>query len=240
MADLDGDQRHLDCVRAVFGELQRVAEKDRREWTCPSHLPVVPHAAQLSTFCLLLLKALPMSPVEQSADRDKLTTLLTAALRKAEAVWADALSKKSDKARDRLLDDREAIRSVVMRVVRFADRQMGRGPIPLSAFIDSVQDALADLTARCTALVEKKLAGGITDGSGSDVPSAVYGALAVTSVAGGMVGRRVMSDRETSAVRVAVKLAAKKDETEKAEPESAKRIRRTLKKLGPHLPEERA
>lgn len=234
------DQRQHDCVRAVFAELQRVAEKERGEWSCPTHLPVVPHTAQLSTFCLLLLKALPMSPVEQPADRDKLTTLLTAALRKSQAVWAEAISKKSDKARDGLLDDREAIRAVVMRVVRFADRQLGRGPFPLSAFIDNVQDALAGLTARCTALVEKKLVGAMPDGSGSGIPSPVYGALAVTSVAGGMVGRRVMSDREASAIRVAVRLATRKGESEKAEPESVRRIRRTLKKLGPHLPKKRA
>lgn len=240
MADAFEEHRHRDCVRAVFTELQRVAEKDRHEWSCPTHLPVVPHTAELSAFGLLLLKALPMSPVEQSADRDKLTTLLTAALRKSQAVWAEAIAKKSIKSRDRLLDDREAIRSVVMRVVRFADRQLGRGPFPLSAFIDNVQDALADLTARCTALVEKKLVGAMPDGSGSGIPSPVYGALAVTSVAGGMVGRRVMSDREASAVRVAVKLAARKGGAEKAEPESVKRIGRTLKKLGPHLPEERA
>jgi len=240
MEEVGTDNRALDLLRAVLAELERVATQRRSEWTCLSHLPVVPHAAQLSLFGLLVLKGIESHSPPISVNTEKLGALLAAASQTAQGVWADAISKGTGSARDKLLNDQEAIRPAVMKAVEFADRSWGRIDLALSEFIDNVQDALADLTGRYADLVEKKLVGAMTDGSASGVPSAVYGALAVASVAGGMVGRRVMSDRETSAVRVAVKLAAKKGETEKAEPEPAKRIRRTLKKLGPHLPEKRA
>lgn len=227
-------------IRAVFAELQRVTEQDRDAWTVKTHLPVVPHTAQLSLLGLMLLKGVDRGHEEVFAYHDRLEKLLSTAYQESKGVWADALTKKKPEARDKLLNNNKTIRPAVMKAVNFADRKFGLLDMPLGRFIDNVQDALADITGRITAVVEPKLGVGVPGKSPPDLPSAVYGALALSNLAAGMKGRRVMSAKETSIARMAARLGSQKDDKGGPEPKAVKRLRKTLKELAPHLPEQRA
>jgi len=58
-------------------------------------------------------------------------------------------------------------------------------------------------------------------------------------LAGGLAGRREMIPKEVSAARVLVRMGAEKDEAGGPEPKPVKRLRKTLKELAAHLPEQR-
>jgi hypothetical protein len=205
--------------RGVVAELQRVVERDRAAWTIKTHLPVVPHAAQLSLLGLLLLKGMAPECMEVFPHRDRLEDLLGKAYRKA----------KDDKI----------LQPTVMKAVRFCERNFGLMDFSPEMFLrnSSVQDTLAEMTGTIAELVGKKL----SDSTGQllpDVPSAVSGALAVASLAGGLAGRRVMSAKEASAARCIARLGSKKDATGGPEPKEVRRLRKTLKELAAQLPEQ--
>jgi hypothetical protein len=225
--------------RGVVAELQRVVERDRAAWTIKTHLPVVPHAAQLSLLGLLLLQGMAPECMEVFPHRDRLEDLLGKAYRKAKDAWGESLFKTKPEARDRVLNDDKILQPTVMKAVRFCERNFGLMDFSPEMFLrnSSVQDTLAEMTGTIADLVGKKL----SDSKGQllpDVPSAVSGALAVASLAGGLAGRRVMSAKEASAARCIARLGSKKDATGGPEPKEVRRLRKTLKELAAQLPEQ--
>lgn len=232
--------RHTDFFRAVLAELQRVTEQDREFWTVGTRLPVVPHAAQLSLLGILLLKGIKSgSDDEVDTHRDELEARLEKAYRASKTVWFEAATKKKPQARDKLLNDGKKIRTPVMKAVNFAQKNIGLHGMELSSFTANVQDTLAELVGKVSAAVEMKVGAGVKGGAGQ-VPGAVFGALTLGMLTGGMVGRREMTPKEVSAARIAARLGSQKDETGGPEPKEVRRLRKTLKDLAQHLPEQRA
>lgn len=241
MAGIETSSGRLpDFIRAVLSELERVTEHDRDAWSVKTHLPVVPHAAQLSLLGLLLLKGVDPGHESLFAHRDRLEELLAKAYRGAKSVWGEAMTKKKPEARKKLLNDTKAIRPTVMKAVNFADKKFGLHDMPLNGFTDNVQDAIAEITGRITAVAEQKLGVGVPGKSPPQLPSAVYGALAIATLASGMQGQRVMSAKQTSIARMAARLGSQKDDAGGPEPKAVKKLRKTLNELAPHLPEQRA
>jgi hypothetical protein len=232
--------RQQDFIRAVLVELQRVTEQNRDAWTVKTSLPVVPHAAQLSLLGILLLKGVDSSHVEIYSCREKLEGLLGKAYQEAKKVWQEALTKTRPEARDKLLNDNKMIRPAVMKAVDFADQKFGLLDMPLGSFTGNVQDTLAELVGKVSEAIELKIRPGAKSGATGQVPGAVYGAVTVGMLAGGLVGRREMTPKELSAARIAVRLGSQKDEDGGPEAKEVRRLRKTLKELGLHLPEQRA
>lgn len=224
-----------------MAELQRVVEHDRNFWTVGTRLPVVPHAAQLSLLGILLLKVFDSgSDDEVASHRDELEARLEKAYRASKVVWFEATTKKKPEARDKLLNDSKKIRTPVMTVVNFAQKNIGLHGIELSSFTANVQDTLAELVGKVSAAFEMKVGPGVKSGAAGQVPGAVFGAITLGMLAGGMVGRREMTPKEVSAARIAARLGSQKDETGGPEPKEVGRLRKTLKELAQHLPEQRA
>ena len=233
--------RHTDFFRAVLAELQRVVEQDRDFWTVGTRLPVVPHAAQISLLGMLLLKG-----VESGSDdvvcthREELEARLEKAYRASKTVWFEATTNKKPEARDKLLNDNKTIRTPVMKAVNYAQKNIGLYGMELSSFTANIQDTLAELVGKVSAAVEMKVGPGMKGGATVQVPGAVFGALTLGILTGGMVGRREMTPKEVSAARIAARLGSQKDETDGPEPKEVRRLRKTLKELAQHLPEQRA
>lgn len=230
-----------DFLRAVFAELERVVEQDRGFWTVATRLPVVPHAVQLSLLGILLLKGVkPGSHDDVDTHRDELEVRLEKAYRASKIIWFEATAKKKPEARDKLLNDNKKIRPAVMKAVNFAQKNIGLHGMELSSFTANVQDTLAELVGKVSAAVEMRVGPGTKEGSARQVPGAVFGALTLGVLVGGMVGRREMTTKEVSAARIAARLGSQKDETAGPEPKEVRRLRKTLKDLAQHLPEQRA
>lgn len=239
-----GDDKAQDAlgpfIKAALTELHRVVEQDRDFWTVKTRLPAVPHAAQLSLLAVMLLRGVSTDHAELGPYRAKLDELLRKAYGQAKGVWDDAMKDKSSEARTKVLDDVSKIRPAVMMAVDFAGSTFGLEDFPLSKFVKNVQDAIAGLTGRMAATVGEELNSGTTgEGTAAGAPPAFYGALAVASLAGGLVGRRVMTTKEISAARLATQMGSRRAEKDTKEPKSVKRLRGTLKKLAGHLPEPR-
>lgn len=232
-------QTEQDFLRAVLAELGRVVNKDREFWTVKSRLPAIVHAGELSVLGLLLLKGVNKSHTEVFKHRENLETLLSKAHREIKGAWESGLKKSTPAARNKYLNDAKPVREVVNKAVKFADKSFSLHDMPLIGFTDNVQDTLAGLVGRISAAVEVKLRPG-TKGAAGQVPGAVYGAVTLGVLAGGLVGRREMTPKELSAARIAVRLGSQKDETGGPEPKEVRRLRKTLKELGTHLPEQRA
>ena len=206
-----------------------------------TRLPVVPHAAQLSLLGILLLKGIEAGSDDAVAiHRDELEDRLKKAYRASKIVWFEATTKKKPEARDKLLNDGKKIRTSVMKAVNFAQKNIGLHGMELSSFTANVQDTLAELVGKVSAAVEMKVGPGVKAGASGQVPGAVFGALTLGILAGGMVGRREMTPKEVSAARIAARLGSQKDETGGPEPKEVRRLRKTLKELAQHLPEQRA
>ncbi len=229
-----------DFLRAVLAELGRVVNSDREGWTVPSHLPVVPHAAQLCTLARLLLKGAGKDWAEVFKHREKLDDLLAKAHAKVKSEWEAGLTKGTPAKRHKYLNDAEAIRVVVNKAVNFAERSFSLLDMPLIGFTDNVQDTLAGLVGKFSEAMEAKLGTGRAGGRAANVPGAVHAAVGLGLLAGGLAGRREMTAKEVSAARVLSRLGAEKDEAGGTEPKEVKRLRKTLKELGRHLPEQRA
>jgi hypothetical protein len=229
-----------DFLRACLNELQRVVNSEREDWTVPSHLPVVPHAAQLCTLARLLLKGVSEDWVEVFKNREKLDDLLAKAHATAKGEWEAGLTKSTPAKRNKYLNDAEAIRAVVNKAVDFADRKFSLLDLRLSSFTQDVQDTLAGLVGRISEAMEAKLGTGKAGGGAEGVPGAVHAAIGLGLLAGGLAGRREMTAKEASAARVLSRLGAKKAETGGPEPKEVKRLRRTLKELTVRLPEQGA
>lgn len=228
-------------VRAVLAELKRVVEQDRVTWIVATNLPLVPHVAQLSLLGMLLLKGLkPGSDDEVETHRDELEARLEKAYRASKTVWFKATTKKKPEARDKLLNDGKTVRPAVMKAVNFAQKNIGLHGMELSSFTANVQDTLAELVGKVSAAVEMKVSPGVKSGAAGQVPGAVFGALTLGILTGGMVGRREMTPKEVSAARIAARLGSHKDEKGGPEPKEVRRLRKTLKELAQHLPEQRA
>jgi hypothetical protein len=229
-----------DFLLAVLAELERVVNKDRAAWTVKTRLPVVPHAAQLAVLARLLLKGADKNWGDVFKHREKLDSLLEKAHRKTKGAWEAGLKKSTPAARNKYLNDAKAIETGVNRAVDFAYKNIGLNDVPLRAFTGNVQDTLAGLVGKVSAAVEMKVGPGTKGGAAGQVPGAVYGAVTMGMLAGGLVGRREMTPKELSAARIAVRLGSQKDEDGGPEPKEVKRLRKTLKELGPHLPKQRA
>lgn len=233
--------RFQDFFRAVLSELQRVVELDREFWTVETRLPVVPHAAQLSLLGMLLLKGVESGGHDDiSKYRDELESRLEKAYRVSKSIWCEAMEKKKPEARHKLLNDKKKIRPAVTKALKFAEKKIGFYDIALNSFTDNVQDTLAALVGKVSEAVEVKIQSGTKAGASGDVPGAVYGALTLGVLAGGLAGRREITPKELSAARVACTLGARKDETGGPEPKEVRRLRKKLKELKQHLPEQRA
>jgi hypothetical protein len=226
-------------LRAVVSELGRVVNGPRDTWTVQSHLPVIPHAAQLLVLARLLLKGADKHWGDVFKHREKFDALLAKAHERAKHAWGEALPEKKPAKRTKQLNDAEPIEAAVNKVVNFADRTFGLHDTPLIGFTDNVQDTLAGLVGRITTGIEVKLQSSLKAGAIGQVPWAVLAATTLSGLAGGLVGRREMTPKELSAARIAVTLGSQKDETGGPEPKEVRRLRKTLKELGPHLPEQR-
>jgi hypothetical protein len=232
--------QHTDLLRAVLAELQRVVEQDREFWTVGTRLPIVPHAAQLSLLGILLLKGVESgSDDEVASHRDELNVRLEKAYRASKIIWFEATTKSKPEARDKLLNDGKKIRPAVMKAVNFAQKKIGLHAEPLSSFTDNVQDTLAELVGKFSEFMEAKLGTGKTGAGAGGVPGAVHAAIGLGMLAGGLAGRREMIPKEVSAARVLSRMGADKDERGGPEPKPVKRLRKTLKELAAHLPEQR-
>ena len=226
-------------LRAVVSELGRVVNGPRDTWTVQSHLPVIPHAAQLLVLARLLLKGADKHWGDVFKHREKFDALLAKAHQRAKQAWGEALPEKKPAKRTKQLNDAEPIEAAVNKVVDFADKTFGLHDTPLVGFTDNVQDTLAGLVGRITTAIEVKVGAGTKGVAAERVPGAVYGAVTLGVLAGGLVGRREMTSKELSAARIAVTLGSQKDETGGPEPKEVRRLRKTLKELGQHLPEQR-
>ncbi len=229
-----------DFLRACLAELRRVVNSGRDSWTVASHLPVVPHAAQLCTLARLVLKGVGEHDVEVFKYREKLDSLLAKAHAKAKGEWEAGLTKGTPAKRNKHLNDAEAIRVVVNKAVNFAKRSFSLHDMPLTGFTENVQDTLAGLVGKFSEAMEAKLGTVKAGGGAGGVPGAVEAAIGLGLLAGGFAGRRVMTAKELSAARVLARLGAEKDEAGGPEPKEVKRLRGTLKELAAHLPEQRA
>ena len=233
-------QREQDFLRAVLAELERVVNKDRDFWTVKSRLPAIVHAGELSVLGLLLLKAVNKSHMEVFKHREKLEALLSKAHREIKGAWESGLKKSTPAARNKYLDNPKPVREAVNKAVKFAEKSFSLHDMPLIGFTDNVQDTLAGLVGRISAAVEVKIRPGTKGVAAERVPGAVYGAVTLGMLAGGLVGRREMTPKELSVARIAARLGSHKDETGGPEPKEIRRLRKTLKELGKHLPEQRA
>ena len=232
--------QHADFLRAVLAELQRVVEQDREFWTVGTRLPAVPHAAQLSLLGILLLKGVEAGSDDAVAShRDELGVRLEKAYRASKTVWFEATTKKKPEARDKLLHNSKKIRPAVMKAVNFAQKNIGLHAEPLSSFTDNVQDTLAGLVGKFSEFMQAKLGTGNTGGGAGGVPGAVHAAIGLGMLAGGLAGRREMVPKEVSAARVLSRMGSEKDEAGGTEPKPVKKLRKTLKELAAHLPEQR-
>ena len=127
-----------------------------------------------------------------------------------------------------------------MKAVNYAQKNIGLYGMELSSFTANIQDTLAELVGKVSAAVEMKVGPGMKGGATVQVPGAVFGALTLGILTGGMVGRQEMTPKELSAARIAARLGSQKDETDGPEPKEVRRLRKTLKELAQHLPEQRA
>jgi hypothetical protein len=221
--------------RAVLNELNRVIGDDPVGWTVTKRLPAVVQASQLSVYGLLVLKAVQGPHGDIFTHREKLAALLDKVLQKSKSVWAAGLIKKPG-ARQRYLDDTKPIRPAVRAVVKFAEKNIGLHGERLGGFgVYDLQDTLAALVGRVSEAMNAKLA---VERPGV-VPGAVHAAVGLGMLAGGLAGRREMIPKEVSAARVLARMGATKDERGGPEAKSVKRLRKTLKELRTHLPEQR-
>jgi hypothetical protein len=227
-------------LRAVLAELGRVVNENRDAWTVKSRLPVVPHAGQLTILARLLLKGVDEHWEDVFKHREKLDALLAKAHQRVKQVWGEALQEKKPAMRFKYLNDAEPIEAAVNKAVKFAERSFSLHDMPLIGFTDNVQDTLARLVGTISEAMEAKLGTGEAGGGAGRVSGAVHAAVGVGLLAGGLVGRRVMTAKEVSAARVLSRLGAEKDEAGGMEPKEVKRLRGTLKELTAHLPEQRA
>jgi hypothetical protein len=228
-----------DLFRAVLNELNRVIGDDPTGWTVTKRLPAVVQASQLSVYGLLILKGTNKAHADVYPHRAKLDTLLDKVLQKSKSVWAEGLTKKPS-SRQRYLEDVKPIRPAVRAVVKFAEKNIGLNGERLGDFgVDDVQDAIALLVGRISKAMEMKLAAATKAGGGEQVPEAVHAAAGLGMLAGGLSGRREMVPKEVSAARVLARMGSEKDERSDPEPKRVKRLRKTLKGLAAHLPEQR-
>ena len=84
-----------------------------------------------------------------------------------------------------------------------------------------------------------KLATATKAGGGEQVPEAVHAAVGLGMLAGGLAGRREMIPKEASVVRFIARTGSRKEDRGEPEPKPVKRLRKTLKELADHLPEQR-
>jgi len=235
MAAKISPEQHDDFLRAILAELDRVIGDDPTGWTVRKRLPAVVQASQLSVYGLLILKGTNEGHADVYPHRVKLDTLLDKVLQKSKSVWAEGLKKKPS-SRQRYLEDTKPIRPAVRAVVNYAEKNIGLHGERLGDFgVEDVQDAIAGLVGKFSALIEVKLNGGKAE----VVPGAVRASIGLGMLAGGLAGRREISPKEVSAARVLARMSAEKDERGGPEPKPVKRLRKTLKGLAAHLPEQR-
>jgi len=228
-----------DLFRAVLNELNRVIGDDPTGWTVTKRLPAVIQASQLSVYGLLVLKAVQGPRGEIFLHRAKLAALLDKVLQKSKGVWAEGLIKKPS-SRRKYLEDVKPIQPAVRAVVKFAEKNIGLHGERLGGFgVYDLQDTLAGLVGRVSEAMEAKLAADTKTGRGEQVPGAVHAAVGLGMLAGGLAGRREMVPKEVSAARILSRMGAEKDERGGPEPKPVKRLRKTLKELAAHLPEQR-
>lgn len=221
-------------IRGVILELKTVVEGG--EWTVAKRLPAVVQASQLCVYGLLVVKGIDPVRADVFPHKAKLAVLLDKALQKSKKVWAEALTKRPG-LRHKYLNDVEAIRPSVRSVVKFAEKSFGLYGGGLGSFgVVDVQDTLAGLVGKMSENVELKVGAQTTE----PIPSTVQAAIGLGMVAGGLAGRREITEKEISVARIAVRLGSQKDKAGSPESKPVKKLRRTLKKLGKHLPEQRA
>ena len=231
----ESESLYQDLFRAVLNELNRVIGDEPTGWTVAKRLPAVVQASQLSVYGLLILTGTNEGHADVYPHRVKLDTLLDKVLQKSKSVWAEALTKRPS-SRQRYLEDTKPIRPAVRAVVNYADKHIGLNGRRLGDFgVDDVQDAIAGLVGKFSALIEVKLNGG----KAGVVPGAVRASIGLGMLAGGLAGRREISPKEVLAARVLARMGAEKDERGGPEPKPVKRLRKTLKGLAAHLPEQR-
>lgn len=236
-----------DLLRAAISELDRVVEGDADAWTVTKRLPAVVQVAQLGVFGRLVLSGMTKEYATVFQHKGKLDELFGKVSAAAKKEWAQAVHKTraGSPKRNKYLEDTRALQPVVRTLVKYADRTISlRGGMSLGSFgIKDLQDSLAMLVGKVSEAMAAKLEPDPTAkaGSGSaDIPGPVYGAVTIGLLAGGLVGRREMTPKELSAARIACRLGSKKEENGGPEPKGVRRLRKTLKELGPHLPEQRA
>ena len=233
----ESESLYQDLFRAVLNELNRVIGDDPTGWTVTKRLPAVVQASQLSVYGLLILKGTNEGHADVYPHRAKLEPLLDKVLQKSKSVWAEALTKKPS-SRQRYLEDTKPIRPAVRAVVKYADKHIGLNGERLGGFgVEDVQDALALLVGRISKGMEAKLAADTK--RGEQVPEAVHAAVGLGMLAGGLAGRREMIPKEASVVRFIARTGSRKEERGEPEPKEIRRLRKTLKELADHLPEQR-
>lgn len=221
--------------RAVLNELNRVIGDDPTGWTVHKRLPAVVQASQLSVYGLLVLNAVQGPNGDIFTHREKLAALLDKVLQKSKGVWAEGLTKKPS-TRHKYLEDVKPIQPAVRAVVKLAEKNISLHGERLWGFgVYDLQDTLAGLVGRVSEALEAKLA----VGRSGAVPGAVHAAIGLGMLAGGLAGRREMAPKEVSAARVLSRMGSKKDEAGGPEPKPVKKVRKTLKELAAHLPEQR-
>ena len=248
---LDPDvEQFQDFIRSGIGDLQRIAGDVSARWGTGSELPPVPQAAQLSLFLLLITKGVEPKHKDIFIHKDRLTEHLNKVYKKSKAGWEEALAAKSVRARDSQLHDTSVIEPYIAALVRFAEKNFGLTPVPLSTFgVSNVQVALGALIKKLATGVEHDLglfpqalsskavgkAGKPTSEARGDIPGPVLGGLLVASVAGDVGLQGSVTRDQAMAMRVGVGVGTSKPESRKPEPKAAKKLRRTLEGLAEHI-----
>jgi hypothetical protein len=248
---LDPDvEQFQDLIRSGIGDLQRIAGDSPTKMGTSSELPPVPQAAQLSMFLLLITKGVEPKHKDIFIHKDRLTEHLNKVYKKSKVGWEEALAAKSQRARDSQLHDTSVIGPYIAALVRFAEKNFGLTPVPLSTFgVSNVQVALAALIKKLATGVEHDLglfpqalsgkavgkAGKLTPEAHGDIPGPVLGGLLVATVAGDVGLQGSVTRDQAMAMRVGVGVGTSKPEPGKPEPKAAKKLRRTLEGWAEHI-----
>jgi hypothetical protein len=245
-------ERLQDLIRAGVGELQRLVDPTRpgeRTWT---PLPPIPHAAQLSMLLLLLTQGIERKHKDFFHNKKQLADHLEKIYRKSKACWEKALGAATQKGRDRELENTSGIKPAVARLSQFATQTFGTSHASLAAFgVTDVQKALGllvkeisrqaarDLDLDLTGST-KKAAGHPRTAGASQVPKPILGGLLVASVSADAGLQGTVTQEQLGAVRVGIWIGTSPAARGNPEPPGIKSVRRPLKDLAKHLPEQQA
>lgn len=194
MKKLDG--RAFDAALAEMFLIGRTGNEGRDKWTVPTKYPFVSHLSMLATLTVTLTNFLKSDCTARYGKepmayiRDRLDRIHS----RGQAIWRKTLKEPDDVARNAQLKDNKWLRGQVAGLERYC-----KGLFPgrfegvlLSSYTDSVQDSLAGLTLHMSKLL-KAYEMSLVESKKTGTLSAT---VALTQLAGGLVGRDQLTKEE--------------------------------------------